>query len=112
MGFKDELENDLDKSFFNSSEFAEEVAITPSAVGSESYVISGIFDRMFQGVNVGNEDEILSTHPTVRFQDSALKHDLASDAGTKITVRGVVYRSITVEPDGVGTTICVLHKDL
>lgn len=107
--FTEALDDDLDNNFFNPEEFAEPVTVAPAG-GGAPYEINGIFDQEYESVQPDSDADILSVHPAIRVKTDDIPVALAP--GSRFTIRTIEYEIITREPDGVGTTIYVLHKVL
>lgn len=107
--FTDQLENDLDKTFFNKEEFAEEVTITPWG-DADPYIIKAIFDNDYQAVDVDTNQPVSSTQPMIRIHESDLQ--AALNPRDKFTIRGKVYTITDKQPDGVGTIAILLNEGI
>lgn len=107
--FKQDLQDDLDNTFFNKSEFAENagtVTYYPKAGGS--YEVAGIFDSEFEMVDPETNQPVLSRQPMIQVNEDDLQAEPAPE--DEIEIRGVRYRVIEFHPDGVGTVALILHK--
>lgn len=104
--FTDQLENDLDKVFFNKEEFAEEVTITP--YGGAPYTIRAIFDNDYQTVDVETQQPVTSQQPAIRIHDTDLQSAL--NPADQFTIRGKNYTITDRQPDGVGTILILLNE--
>ena len=107
MGFKDDLESDIDEVFLNASEFAEVITITPTASGP-AFNTNAIFDREHQEVDPDTSIPVISENPLVRIQESDLPSPI--EKGDEVTARSIVFKIYDVQPDGVGTVKLFLHK--
>ncbi len=107
--FKEDLSNDLDETFFNKSEFAEDAGTCiyyPAAGGS--YEVAVIFDNEFETVDPDSGERVISRQPVARINENDLQ--AAVKPGDEIEVRGVRYKVIEPQYDGVGTVLCLLHE--
>jgi len=107
LGFKADLESDLDEVFLNPDEFAEPITVTPTASGP-AFAVNAIFDRESQEVDPDTSIPVISENPVARIQESDLPSPI--EKGDEATVRTVIYLIIKAEPDGVGTIKLFLHK--
>lgn len=105
--FKESMEADLHEVFFDVEEFAEKVRIV-HAFDMESYEVPAIFDNEFESVDPETQVPILSTQPKIQIRAADL-HQVLQPADT-VTIRGILYKLVTNEPDGVGTVRLLLHK--
>jgi hypothetical protein len=39
-----------------------------------------------------------------------MQHDIQNDLATLFTIKGVQYKIVDIQPDGVGTTLILLHQ--
>lgn len=110
MSFKDDLATDLDNTFFNKIEFAEdESTVTYTPVSGSPYEIAAIFDRKFEAVDPELEQSsVISTDPVAMVIEANLALPVAK--GDKITVKGQLYDIVQKEPDGVGIMYLRLNK--
>lgn len=108
--FKDQLKEDLENNFFNKEEFAEEITLIPLGATINQYAINAIFDNEFESVDPDTEAPILSTQPTLRINENDLAAALAPT--DKLKIRNENFEIVSNRPDGVGTIILLLHKEL
>ncbi len=105
--FKESMEADLQDAFFNVEEFADNVIIV-HAYDLESYEVPAIFDNEFESVDPDTHVPIIATQPKIQIRAADL-HQVLQPADT-VTIRGILYKLVTNEPDGVGTIRLLLHK--
>ena len=122
MTFKTDMDADLDNVFINPDEFAVKCIYKPTGGSPANFNINGIFDREYEAVEVDAETPVTSTHPAIRVKENDLIIPLARDPidGDKIQVndpegdivgtKNGEYSVIDFQPDGVGTTILLLHE--
>lgn len=106
--FSDALDADKKNNFFNNEEFAEQITYTP--LSGSAYQLNALFDNEFESVDPDTNQPVISTQPMIRVDTNDLQSTIKK--GDKVTVRTIVYKIITDEPDGVGTVVLRLHKDV
>lgn len=91
--------------FYDTEGFAVEASFKH---GSGSAVtIRGIFDNAYYAVDTQAEVDIACTQP--RFQCATSSVASAAE-GDKLTLDGVEYTIIDIQPDGTGVTMLILQK--
>ncbi len=95
------VESDADRlTFLSADDFG-----TAATIGSAT--VYGIFDDAYESVNIAT-GEITMTAPRFLCRTA----DVTSVAqGTAVTIGGVAYKVINIEPDGTGMTALALSKD-
>jgi hypothetical protein len=99
MTLKDDMLTDLDV-LIDTDDFA--VSITYN-----SATINGIFDKEFAQTAEG-EVAIESTVPQVLVKDSDI---VGAAHGDVMTINGINYNIIGIQPDGTGSTLILLSQD-
>ena len=95
------VESDADRLIFLSSDDFGVAATIGSAT------VYGIFDDAYESVNIAT-GEITTTAPRFLCRTS----DVTSVAqSTTVTIGGVSYKVINIEPDGTGMTALALSRD-
>jgi hypothetical protein len=99
------MDADLEDSFFNTNEFAEDCTFRPAS--DEEYVVRGIFDAPHEEVTPGTASVssiALSVQVAEKsFRDKPLRKD-------SISIRGKRYAIRDIQPDGVGTLVLFLNE--
>jgi len=89
----DQMELDLDVVIFN--DFGIEVIVTPPATSGVPYILRGLFDSPFLGVNMGG---VPIEMQSVKFSFQTSSANLLE--GDEIEIDSVIYEVIRVEQDG------------
>lgn len=104
--FESLLNSDLDRVFFNSSEFARPVSYTH--ITGETRVYNAIFDEPFSDVSPGSELSVNITTPQLKIkQDAFVRYPMKGDS---LTFKGVIFVVDAIRPDGVGVMLLYLHR--
>ena len=101
------MENDLNDTFFNLTEFSETAQYIYNT--GATFYVPVIFDREYMGVNPGIGADVQMTSPMAQAQASDFR--LKPDKGDKIIIRGERFRIMTAEDDGVGIVNFRLYKE-
>ncbi len=83
------------------------ITYTPG-VGA-AVVVDGIFDAAYVKVELG-EPGVSSQGPAAWLTLTDLPSDPEVDEDATVTVAGVTYKPHTVQPDGQGTVLLLLHR--
>jgi len=106
--FKDDLVTDLEETFFNEEDFAEEITYNPD--GGAPYAISSIFDNEYEATDPDTQQPILSLNPTVLINANDLAAPVAR--ADTVTVRGKTYKFTWNQPDGTGPIRILLNEEV
>lgn len=105
--FVDSLDADLGSVFFSASDFTEPATYIPAS--GDSYAVHVLFDDPYSEPDPqGGGARIQTRAPVIMVQESAITG--GAGPGDTITVRGVTYRVISAEPNGVGVLTLALHR--
>lgn len=106
--FVDSLDADLGSVFFGEGDFTEPGTYIPAS-GDPSYAVNVLFDDPYADPNPQGGGAVVQTRaPVVMVRESAIIGGAAK--GDQITVRGITWKVITAEPNGVGVLSLALHK--
>jgi len=105
--FQTMMENDLDETFFNDTEFAEHATYEHKSGYIFDLIV--IFDNEYIAVDPDTGVDFISRDPQVQCQTSKFIERIRK--GDKIVIRGERYEVLGNQPDGVGVTIINIHKE-
>jgi hypothetical protein len=91
----------------DTDEFSVEATLAIVPPATEGVVIKGLFDNGYLQASVLGVG-IESREPSFEAKDSNIT---GLDHGDTLTIAGVVYNIIRIEPDGTGMTKLYLSKD-
>lgn len=105
--FLDDLEADLDAVFFGADDFTEPATYLPAAGGSLALHV--LYDDPYSDPEPqAGGGKVQSRAVTATVRESAITG--GAKPGDRITVRGITWKVISAEPNGVGVLVLALHK--
>ena len=108
MGFKDDLETDLEKVFFNTTEFAEPVTYKNIVTGQD-YAMVGLFDETPVLDSVDTEMQVVGHEPRLILNKNQLPLAILNQ-GDRFLVLGKWYTVKTVEDNQLGHLTVWLYR--
>ena len=103
--FKEKLDKDLDRVFFDKKKFADEVVFNREGV---DITLNGLFDEAFNMVDAGSSVEVSSVGPAVTLIASQVPSPVKR--GDRLTINGKQYAFKDRHPDGFGLLVLLLEK--
>lgn len=105
--FVDSLDADLGSVFFGEGDFTEPATYNPAS--GVSYPVNVLYDDPYAEPNPqGGGAKVQTRAPVIMVQESAITG--GAGPGDTVTVRGVTYKVISAEPNGVGVLTLALHR--
>jgi len=105
--FVNALDGDLGTVFFGEGDFTEPALYLPAS--GASYALNVLFDDPHAEPSPQSGGAKVQTRaPVVLVRESSISG--GAKPGEKITVRGITWKIISAEPNGVGVLSLALHK--
>jgi hypothetical protein len=105
--FLDALDADLGSVFFGESDFTEPATYVPAS--GVPYSLHVLFDDPYADPDAqGGGSKVQTRAVTVTVRESAIL--TGAKPGDAITVRGITWKVISAEPNGVGVLTLAVHK--
>lgn len=107
--FFTQLNTDLDNTFFNNTEWAQQVEYTHDG-GTEAQTYNIIYDDPEAPRGIGGDADVFMQQPQFMMKRDILRKDIRP--GDTVKINGITRRVENYDDNGVGVVTIYLEKDL